>query len=122
MDIEAAVMDHLGDRTEIIVTNNLREAQGLAADAVHCALLDVDVIGGKTFDLARELRQRGTPFAFVSGSLPSDLPEELSGAAFVRKPFRPRDIVGFVSTALVQQEDGHLHMPPAGEGEGAGAP
>ena len=52
----------------------------------------------------------------------SDLPEELSGAAFVRKPFRPRDIVGFVSTALVSQDDGHLHMPPAGEGEGAGAP
>jgi DNA-binding response OmpR family regulator len=100
MDIEAAMLDHLGDRTEIIVTDNLREAQGLVAEAVHCVLLDVDVIGGKTFDIARQLRQRGTPFAFVSGSLPTDLPPELREAAFVRKPFRPRDIVGFVRSAL----------------------
>lgn len=103
MDIEAAMLDHLGDRTEIIVTDNLREAEGLAADKVDCVLLDVDVIGGKTFDLARELRERGTPFAFVSGSLPTDLPSELSGAAFVRKPFRPRDIVGFVRSTLPAQ-------------------
>jgi len=58
------------------------------------------VVGGKTFDIALKLRQRGTPFAFVSGSLPSDLPEELSGATFVRKPFHSRDILGFVTTAI----------------------
>lgn len=113
MDIEAAMLDHLGDRTEIVVTDNLREAEGLAADRVHCVLLDVDVIGGKTFDLARELRERGTPFAFVSGSLPTDLPAELSGAAFVRKPFRPRDIVGFVRSALPAEagQDGTVNAP-----------
>lgn len=100
MDIEAAMLDHLGDRAEIIVTDNLGDAHGVAEKQVDCALLDVDVIGGKTFDLARRFRQRGTPFAFVSGSLPSDLPSELAGAAFLRKPFRPRDIVGFVLSAL----------------------
>lgn len=104
MDIEAAVLDDLGPRTEVIVVDSLAEAQTLAEDSVHCALLDVDVVGGKTFEVALKLRARGTPFAFVSGSLPSDLPAELRGATFVRKPFHSRDILGFVTSAL---EGGH---------------
>ena len=103
MDIEAAVLEDLGPRTEVIVVDSLREAQALAEDAVDCALLDVDVVGGKTFEVALKLRQRGTPFAFVSGSLPADLPAELLGATFVRKPFHSRDILGFVSTAIASR-------------------
>jgi DNA-binding response OmpR family regulator len=100
MDIEAAVLDDLGHETEVIVVDSLREAQSLAEDDVDCALLDVDVVGGKTFDVALKLRARGTPFAFVSGSLPSDLPQELAGTVFVRKPFHSRDILGFVTRVL----------------------
>jgi len=103
MDIEAAVLEDMGPRTEVIVVDSLREAQALADDAVDCALLDVDVVGGKTFEVALKLRERGTPFAFVSGSLPSDLPAELTGATFVRKPFHSRDILGFVSTAIASR-------------------
>jgi DNA-binding response OmpR family regulator len=106
MDIEAAVLDDLGDGTEVIVVDSLREAQSLAEDDVDCALLDVDVVGGKTFDVALKLRARGTPFAFVSGSLPSDLPQELAGTVFVRKPFHSRDILGFVTRALKSDADG----------------
>jgi DNA-binding response OmpR family regulator len=100
MDIEAAVREDLGSPTEVIVVDSLIEARSVAEDLIHCALLDVDVVGGKTFDVALILRARGTPFAFVSGSLPSDLPEGLSGARFVRKPFQARDILDFVATAL----------------------
>lgn len=122
MDIEAAMLDHLGDRTEIIVTDNLREAQGLVEEAVHCVLLDVDVVGGKTFDIARQLRERGTPFAFVSGSLPADLPPELREVAFVRKPFRPRDIVGFVRSALPPGGDDAPGGPTNGSMSRSGGP
>ncbi|KAF0121824.1 MAG: two component response regulator [Xanthobacteraceae bacterium] len=104
MDIEAAVLEDLGPRTEVIVVDSLREAQAVAVDAVDCALLDVDVVGGKTFEVALKLREHGTPFAFVSGSLPSDLPAELTGATFVRKPFHSRDILGFVSAAIASRE------------------
>jgi DNA-binding response OmpR family regulator len=112
MDIEAAILDDLvdrhdrGDRTEVIVVDSLRAAQSHAEIGVHCALLDVDVVGGKTFDLALQLHQRGTPIAFVSGSLPSDLPHELHGVAFVLKPFRARDITGFINAALARSVEG----------------
>lgn len=105
MDIEAAVAESLGNAADIVVVDSLREAQALADGLVDCALLDVDVVGGKTFDIALDLRRRGTPFAFVSGSLPADLPAELSSAAFVRKPFHARDIVGFVRRALNRQKN-----------------
>lgn len=106
MDSEAAVLDDLGDATEVIVVDSLREAQSLAEADPDCALLDVNVVGGKTFDVALKLRARGTPFAFVSGSLPSDLPEELAGTVFVPKPFHSRDIIGFVTRALKAGSDG----------------
>lgn len=100
MDIEAAVSENLGDTTEIFVVDSLRDAQAMTEGSIDVALLDVDVVGGKTFEIALDLIRRGTPFAFVSGSLPADLPPELGSAAFVRKPFHARDIVGFVRSAL----------------------
>lgn len=123
MDIEAAVLEDLGPRTEVIVVDSLREAQVFADDEVHCALLDVDVVGGKTFEVALKLRERGTPFAFVSGSLPSDLPAELTGATFVRKPFHSRDILGFITAAIAGRQDGDagrsMQAPPP---DAAGGP
>ena len=121
MDIEAAVLEDLGPRTEVIVVDSLREAQTLADDEVHCALLDVDVVGGKTFEVALKLRQRGTPFAFVSGSLPSDLPQELAGATFVRKPFHSRDILGFVTAAIAGREAGGNGQPTVVPDQGGSA-
>lgn len=114
MDIEAAVIDDLGDQTEILLADSLRAASNLADGRVHVALLDVDVIGGKTFDIALALHRKGTPFAFVSGSLPADLPQELHGAAFVRKPFRARDILGFVKSALSRSSNDNTGLPVAG--------
>jgi DNA-binding response OmpR family regulator len=114
MDIEAAVIDDLGDQTEILLADSLRMASTLADDQVHVALLDVDVIGGKTFEIALALHRRGTPFAFVSGSLPTDLPHELLGAAFVRKPFHARDILSFVKTALNRSSNDNVDQPAAG--------
>ncbi|MCA0317489.1 MAG: response regulator [Proteobacteria bacterium] len=113
MDIEAAVIDHLGDQTEILLADSLRTASSLADDQVHMALLDVDVIGGKTFEIALSLHRRGTPFAFVSGSLPADLPHELHGAAFVRKPFHARDILSFVKSALNRSSNDNEDQPAA---------
>jgi len=114
MDIEAAVIDHLGDQTEILLADSVRTASSLADDQVHVALLDVDVIGGKTFEIALSLHRRGTPFAFVSGSLPADLPHELHGAAFVRKPFHARDILSFVKSALNRSSNDNADQPGAG--------
>jgi hypothetical protein len=67
---------------------------------IEAALLEIDVVGGKTFDVAASLLQSGTPFAFVSGSLPNDVPKSLRDVRFLRKPFSTREIASFVSSAV----------------------
>jgi hypothetical protein len=63
-------------------------------------LLDIDVVGGKTFDVANALQNAGTPFAFVSGSAPHEVPAPLRKARFLRKPFSTREVAAFVIGAI----------------------
>ena len=100
MDIEAAVSEQLGDRAELVVVESLSQARIAADKPVSCALLDIDVVGGKTFGIAASLRAKGTPLAFVSGSAPSDVPAELRDVRFLRKPFSTGEIVRFVCNAV----------------------
>ena len=47
---------------------NLRDAQRVIdRGGFDCALIDINVGGERSFDLARQLVARGTPFAFVTG-------------------------------------------------------
>jgi DNA-binding NtrC family response regulator len=103
MDIESAVADKLGGRAELIVVESVAEARKVAASYVSCALLDIDVVGGKTFDVAASLLAKGTPFAFVSGSTPSDVPYPLRDVRFLRKPFSINEIASFVANALLSR-------------------
>jgi hypothetical protein len=38
------------------------------------------------------LHKKGVAFAFVSGSSPEELPDELRAVPFIPKPYRPSDI------------------------------
>lgn len=100
MDIESAVADQLGDGIELIVVESVAEARRMTAKSLACALLDIDVVGGKTFDVASMLQDIGTPFAFVSGSAPHEVPAALRGARFLRKPFSTREVAAFVKNAI----------------------
>lgn len=100
MDIESAVADQLGDDVELIVVGSVAEARRMAAKRLACALLDIDVVGGKTFDVASVLQETGTPFAFVSGSAPHEVPTALRGVRFLRKPFSTREVAAFVKSAV----------------------
>lgn len=62
-------------------------------DDFDYALLDVDVIGGKSFGVATALAERDIPFAFVSASQPGDLPHSLRNVAFIPKPFEEGTIL-----------------------------
>lgn len=103
MDIESALAEQLGSAAELIVVESLTQAHRASTSRLSCALLDIDVVGGKTFDVAASLLERGTPFAFVSGSTPSEVPEGLRSVPFLRKPFSTRDIASFVSEAVSTQ-------------------
>ncbi|MBN8943328.1 MAG: response regulator [Rhizobiales bacterium] len=100
MDLETTIGDGLGDKADLVVVGSLEEAGRAVRAPVSFALLDVDVIGGKTFALAESLARDGTPFAFVSGSLPTDLPVLLRDRPFIRKPFSPPEILRLVEKAL----------------------
>lgn len=99
MDIESAVVEELGAEAELVVVESVAEANRAAAQSFSCALLDIDVVGGKTYDVATALQRRGTPFAFVSGSAPHEVPPQLRAARFLRKPFSTREVVAFVLSA-----------------------
>jgi DNA-binding response OmpR family regulator len=100
MDIESAVAEQLGDGVELIVVESVAEARRMTAERLACALLDIDVVGGKTFDVASTLRDSGTPFAFVSGSAPHEVPMSLRDVRFLRKPFSTREVAAFVKSAV----------------------
>lgn len=100
MDIESAVSEKLGDEVELIVVESVSQARRAADMPIACALLDIDVVGGKTFGLAASLRDKGTALAFVSGSAPSDVPADLRDIRFMRKPFSTGEIVRFVCKAV----------------------
>jgi CheY-like chemotaxis protein len=100
MDIETAVAEQLGADVELIVVDSVKQAHRVSSSKLSCALLDIDVVGGKTFDVAATLLESGTPFAFVSGSAPGELPEGLRAAPFLRKPFSISEITNFVSGAV----------------------
>ena len=71
-------------------------AQAHLEDRVDCALLDIDVIGGKSYGVAAELMERGIPFAFVSASQRAELPASLRQVPFIAKPYREGAILQFV--------------------------
>lgn len=100
MDIESAVAEEFGSEAELVVVDSVADANRATAKKFSCALLDIDVVGGKTFDVASTLQRRGTPFAFVSGSAPHEVPPQLRTARFLRKPFSTREIVAFVMSAI----------------------
>jgi CheY-like chemotaxis protein len=93
LDLEEIVLGLAEGSAQVALAASVVEAKRALADtAFDAALLDIDVLDGKTFELAAALHSRGLPFAFVSGSRPEELPPELRSVPFVPKPYDPADI------------------------------
>jgi DNA-binding NtrC family response regulator len=89
-----------GEGHEIVgLFDSLHDAAEHLDDGFDYALLDIDVVGGKSFDLASQLVERHIPFAFVSASHPADLPQTLRQVSFIPKPFEERAILRSVEQA-----------------------
>src|SRR5688572_4795631 len=81
------------------VHNSLAEACKRLSEAFEFALLDIDVLDGKSFDLTSALDDRKIPFAFVSASNRSELPARFRDARFVAKPYNEAAIVRLLPAA-----------------------
>lgn len=53
---------------------------------IDAALIDVNLGQGLSFDFARQLRDQGIPFVFLTGYDAAILPEDLVGSAWISKP------------------------------------
>lgn len=62
-------------------------AEQLVAHSLpDCAILDINLRGVWSCDLARSLAQKGVPFLVLTGYDPSALPADLRGAPYMEKP------------------------------------
>lgn len=84
---------------DITSCRSVAQAERALKGGFDLALLDVDVIDGKSYAFASELKERSLPFAFVSGSRVIDAPDDLRDVAFISKPYDQRSIERFVSSA-----------------------
>ncbi|GGK34766.1 response regulator [Salinarimonas ramus] len=95
LDLQAIVES---DGHEVVgVCDSTEAARAMLAAPVDFALLDVDLTDGKSYAVAQALAARGVPYAFVSATRPSELPEDLRDATFVAKPYREDAILRAVS-------------------------
>jgi DNA-binding response OmpR family regulator len=82
------------------------KALALAArDRPDVALLDVRISGGLSYPVAQQLRAQGTPFAFVTSTVPGDLPEEFRNSPLLPKPTTTSALLDTVER-LVRQRRG----------------
>lgn len=78
---------------------SLEQARKALVGAFDLALLDIDVVDGKSYEIAADLKARKLPFAFVSGSVAADAPDELKDSPFISKPYDMREIERIVASA-----------------------
>ena len=76
------------------VAGSLEQAdQMLAEDAFDAAILDINVHGRKSYEVARALLARGVPFVFASGYGDTLNPEEFAHIPTVTKPYNLAEII-----------------------------
>ncbi|MFK3778658.1 response regulator [Agrobacterium sp. NPDC089420] len=105
LDVEA-VLQSMGVETIVIATTLAQARQAVEQAGADCALLDVSLSDGKSYDFARELRAAGIPFGFVSGyGDTTGFPDDLTHAPLLGKPFGENEIIDFVSGLLDTADD-----------------
>lgn len=76
---------------------NLRDAQRVIdRGGFDCALIDINVGGERSFDLARQLVARGTPFAFVTG-YDASVVSEFGKVPVLQKPYTQQQVQSLLS-------------------------
>ena len=90
----------------------LADALLLASTGVFdAALLDVNLNGELSWDVARVLAERGVPFVFSTGyNIKTVLPAHLAGTAVISKPFRIREVEDKIRHAIAA---GHAGTSPS---------
>ena len=70
------------------------------AGEFNFAVLDINLAGSNTFQVAAVLRKRGIPFIFTSGYGADGLVDGYRGAHLLTKPFGPRELEHMIAKLL----------------------
>lgn len=70
------------------------------AGEFNLAVLDINLAGSNTFQVAAVLRKRGIPFIFTSGYGADGLVDGYRGAHLLTKPFGPRELEHMIAKLL----------------------
>jgi len=81
--------------------------QHLKTALPDCALVDISLGSGPSFETARFLETHGIPFVFISGFDELAVPTEFAHIRLLRKPFGFSDLVG----AIVPLTRGSKNVP-----------
>ncbi|HVB89737.1 MAG TPA: hypothetical protein VND97_06005 [Beijerinckiaceae bacterium] len=90
---------------EVLTSTTIEQARKAIERPLVFAVLDIQVIGGRTFELAETLRQRGVPLLFLSGRAATEIPASLKEAPYLEKPFAQQDLKKAFFSALKQVKD-----------------
>ncbi len=109
MFIEDSLKD-IGCQTVAIVSN-LKEAWDLVTKGQYdMVMLDVNLGGHQTFDLAEFLCEKQMPFIFSTGYGVVGIPPHLMHLPVLQKPFQENDLKNILQTSLIAARAG----PPSG--------
>ncbi|WP_188311878.1 response regulator [Salinarimonas soli] len=85
---------------QVVICSSVSDARAAMAEPVGLALLDIDVLDGKTYEVAARLAEQGTPIVFISGSRPEEIPPTLRDVHFIPKPYHGPQIIEAIAPLL----------------------
>jgi DNA-binding response OmpR family regulator len=98
---------------DVVIKSSLGEARDVMDEPFDLALIDIDLISGRTYEIARALGRKNVPYAFVTGALKEHIPADLVDVPFIGKPFRDDQIIATVMAADVRRKLASLEPEPA---------
>ncbi len=100
MDVKAALTE-AGAQVVGPFANGRTAFDRLAEGRPDCAILDVNLGEGASYELARALRKQGVPFLFFTGYDPGAIPAEFTNVRRLEKPVDNARLLDAVASCLV---------------------
>jgi DNA-binding response OmpR family regulator len=72
----------------------------LPDETFDCAVLDIALAGNAVYPLAKELRRRGAPVAFITGFSQSDIHPDFADVPTIEKPFADETVLKLIAAML----------------------
>jgi CheY-like chemotaxis protein len=94
------MLEDLGCVVAASVASLPRAEEVVCSLAFDAAVLDVNLAGATTFDLARDLGRRRVPYVFSTGYGSAGLPPDLRDRPVLTKPFGPSELHDAIKSVL----------------------